>query len=404
MRSRTRKLLLLAAASALPLAGCGTPSDPVAEETSATPVEQSAPTPRLVLSYDGGLLVLDADSLEEVADVPLDGFVRLNPAGDDRHVMVSETGGFRLLDTGSWSEAHGDHHHHYTADPVLTDLRFGAEKPGHVVVHDGWTTLFSDGTGQIDIVTTDELADDPVAATSHAPAAHHGVAVARADGSLVMSIGDEQGRTGLRILDRNRAEVARTDDCPGLHGEAAAAEGVLTFGCEDGLLVVRGDDITKVESADPYGRIGNQAGSERSSIVLGDYKSERDAELERPQRFSLIDTGTGELRLVDLPASYSFRSLDRGPNGEVVLLGTDGALHVYDPETAEPTRRTPVIDPWREPDAWQSPMPNLHVQDGTAYVTDPTGRRIVAIDVATGQRVAEAGLDQATIELTGVAG
>src|SRR5699024_7152105 len=56
-------------------------------EAPAT-VEQRAATPRLVATYDGGLLVLDSGTLETVADIPLDGFARVNPAGDGRHVAV----------------------------------------------------------------------------------------------------------------------------------------------------------------------------------------------------------------------------------------------------------------------------------------------------------------------------
>ena len=48
--------------------------------------------------------------------------------------------------------------------------------------------------------------------------------------------------------------------------------------------------ISKVDSPDGYGRIGNQAGTEASPYVLGDYKTDKDAELERPTRVSIIDT------------------------------------------------------------------------------------------------------------------
>ena len=63
-----------------------------------------------------------------------------------------------------------------------------------------------------------------------------------------------------------------------------------------------------------------------------------------------------------------------------------------------------MIDAWTEPDEWQAPMPNLHVQDGIAYVSDPQARRLVAVDLADGSTVAETSLDEPTIELTGVEG
>jgi len=271
-------------------AGCATPADTEGESTSqaptaAAPVEQSSATPRLALSYDGGVLVLDARTLEQVADIPVDGFVRLNSASNGRHVLVSQSDGFAVLDMGTWTRGHGDHDHYYTAQPTMTDMRFGGAEPGHVVWHDDRLTLFSDGTGAVDVVDPDAFSEghgDLWTASVREP--HHGVAVARSDRSIVVSVGNEEARTGLAILDSAGKQVAANDQCPGLHGEAAAADGVLTFGCQDGILIVRGNEIRKVASPDPYGRIGNQSGSDASSIVLGDYKTIPDAEIERPQR------------------------------------------------------------------------------------------------------------------------
>lgn len=396
-------------------AGCGTSADTEAESsstpapTSAARIEQSTATPRLALSYDGGVLIVDAETLDEVADIPVEGFVRLNSAANGRHVLVSQSDGFAVLDMGTWSDGHGDHDHHYTADPQLTDMRFGGTEPGHVVAHDDRLTLFSDGTGAVDVVDPNDLLvgeDEVWHATVRAP--HHGVAVARADRSIVVSVGDEESRSGVEILNSAGERIVVNDQCPGLHGEAAATGGVLTFGCEDGIVIVRGNEVRKVDSPDPYGRIGNQSGSEASPIVLGDYKTDPDAELERPQQFSLTDTITGAIRIVPTGASYSFRSLGRGPAGEAIILGTDGALHVFDPVTAERVGHHPVIGAWTEPDEWQSPMPNLHVQDGIAYVSDPNARRLVAVSLGeggpTGSLVAEKVLDRPTIELTGVEG
>ena len=46
-----------------------------------------------------------------------------------------------------------------------------------------------------------------------------------------------------------------------MHGEAVAGEETVVVGCEDGMLVYRDGAFTKVASPDPYGRMGNQAGS-----------------------------------------------------------------------------------------------------------------------------------------------
>jgi len=412
-----RRLTLAAsvATCAALLAGCSATDDGTTTEiaaaasgpqsTSAKPFQARSATPRLALTYDGGILVLDAETLSVVGESELGGFNRINPAGDERHVVVTTEEGFRVLDTGTWSEAHGDHAHHYVTAPSLTDVTFEADKPGHVVHHAGRTVLFDDGTGRVESFDPAALADGkPETATFTTPVAHHGVAVELADGRLITTIGDAKTRTGIAVHDAARTEIARSEQCPGVHGEAVAADETVVFGCQDGLLIYRDGAITKVTSPDPYGRIGNQAGSESSAVVLGDYKSDPDAELERPQRVSLTDTATGELRLVDLGTSYTFRSLGRGPFGEALVLGTDGALHVIDPATGAVVRRVPVIDPWTEPEKWQSPRPALFVQGFTAYVTDPATNRIHAVDVEKGEVTATAELPHTPDEITGVRG
>jgi outer membrane protein assembly factor BamB len=358
-----------------------------------------------VLTYDGGIQVLDATTLEVVEDIELAGFNRLNAAGDGRHVMVSTTGGFQVLDVGTWSEPHGDHSHSYTSDPVLTDVTWSAEKPGHVVPHEGRTALFDDGTGTITVLDSGEVADAGAEVRElTTPSAHHGVAVELADGTLVVSEGTEDARTGIRVLDAEGTEVAASAECPGVHGEAVAADEAVVIGCEDGAVVFAGGSIQKVAAPDAYGRIGNQAGTEASPIVLGDYKSDPDAELERPTRVSLIDTRDASLRLVDLPSSYTFRSLARGDDGEALVLGTDGSLHVIDPESGTLVRSIPVVDAWEEPDEWQSPRPAVTVLDGTAYVTDPAANAVHAVDVVTGEVWLSATLNVTPNELTTASG
>lgn len=360
--------------------------------------ERAASAPRLAVTYDGGVLVLDALSLETVADLPVEGYLRVNAAGDGRHVLVSTTGGFRVLDAATWGQAHGDHTHWYTADPLLTDVTYPADEPGHVVVHAGRTALFDDATGHVVVVDSAHVAEGPdgehADAREHTtPDPHHGVAVELEDGSLVVSDGTSDERTGVRVLDADGDVLAATDECPGVHGETVSAGGAVTIGCEDGVVLVRDGALTKVDGPGEYARIGNQAGSEHSPVALGDLKTDPEAELERPTRVSLVDTRTGELRTVTLPASYTFRSLARGDEGEALVLGTDGALHVIDPETGRLERSVPLIDPWTEPDDWQTPRPSLRVHDGSAYVTDPATRRVLAVDVATGAVFRTATLD-----------
>ncbi|WP_407320162.1 zinc metallochaperone AztD [Isoptericola halotolerans] len=414
-RSRAGTALALALPLAL-LAACGTESDePAADATESTEqstdeateeaaTEMQGRTPRLAVTYDGGIKVVDAQTLEEVADFELAGFNRLNAAGDGQHVLVSTTGGFQVLDTGTYGQGHGDHFHYFTTTPELTDVVYAAETPGHAVVHDDTTALFDDGTGLIQLVGSAEIATQEGVEEVQLPEAHHGVAVPLSDGSLLVTEGDEDERTGIRVLDADGEEIAASDECPGVHGEAVAADEAVVVGCEDGALVYADGEITKVETPDDYSRIGNQAGSEASPIMLGDYKTDPDAELERPTTVSLIDTRDASIELVELPASYSFRSIARGDDGEALVLTTDGDLQVIDPETAEITASIPVVDEWEEPMEWQEPRPAVLTLDGSVYVTDPANDSVHAVDVVDGEVWASGELGVTPNEISGALG
>ncbi|MEU0375911.1 zinc metallochaperone AztD [Streptomyces cyaneofuscatus] len=343
----------------------------------------------LVATFDGGLYILDGESLKLATTIDLPGFNRVNPAGDKDHVVVSTDSGFRVLDA---------------TDQALTGIEYKGAKPGHVVRHAAKTVLFTDGTGEVDVFDPTALSGGkkPAGRTYTSAEPHHGVAIELADGKLVSTLGTEEKRTGALVLDRNNKEIARNEDCPGVHGEAAAKNEAVAFGCEDGVLIYQDGEFTKIGSPDDYGRIGNQAGSDASPVLLGDYKTDPEAELERPTRVSLIDTEKKKLRLVDLGTSYSFRSLARGPHGEALVLGTDGAIHVIDPATGRIEKKIPAVSEWQEPLDWQQARPTLFVRGHIAYVSEPGKKALHAIDIEAGKKLTSVTLPKSTNELSGV--
>ncbi|GAB3965366.1 zinc metallochaperone AztD [Streptomyces sparsus] len=395
IRNRVLTATALALAVSTVLTACGgedTASSEAEAKAKTKGTADATPAPvkdPLVATFDGGLYILDGESLEVAETIELPGFIRVNPAGDADHVMVSTDSGFRVLDA---------------AGRELTDIVYEGAKPGHVVRHSGKTALFTDGTGEVNVFDPADLGSGkkPEGRTYRSAEAHHGVAVELGDGELLSTLGTEEKRTGALVLDEDNKEIARNEDCPGVHGEAAAEGGAVAVGCEDGVLIYKDGKFTKVEAPDDYGRIGNQAGSDASPILLGDYKNDLDAELERPTRVSLIDTSTAKLRLVDLGTSYSFRSLGRGPHGEALVLGTDGALHVIDPQTGKVEKEIPVVGKWQEPLDWQQARPTLFVRDHTAYVSEPGKKALHAVDLETGKKLTSVTLPKGTNELSGV--
>lgn len=197
--------------------------------------------------------------------------------------------------------------------------------------------LFTDGTGEVNVFDPADLSSGkkPEGRTSTSAEPHHGVAIELADGTLLSTLGTEEKRTGTLVLDKNNKEIARNEDCPGVHGEAAARNEAIGIGCEDGILIFEDGKFTKIDALDDYGRIGNQAGSDTSPILLGDYRTDPEAEWERPTRISLIDTEKKKLRLVNLGTGYSFRSLARGPHGR--RRGHTARLDRPGPDLASPS-------------------------------------------------------------------
>lgn len=379
-------------------------ADQSEDTTSRESVENSAAQPRLGITYDGGVAILDGETLEMVDNFEAEGFLRLNPAGDGRHMFVTQGESFRLLDAGTWGMAHGDHSHYYTTEPLLTDITVDGPEPGHVVAHDGIGALFFDGSGEIH---TFDLADlDPQVPFEtemvETQEAHHGVAVAFEDGSRFETIGDVDDRSGARVLDSEDNEIASNEDCPGVHGEAAGPGGVIAVGCEDGALVWDGEEFTKIDAGPDYARTGNLFPAEDSNIMLGDYNE--DAEGAPMTEVALVDVDAGEIATADIGSAYNFRSLARGPEGEALVLAEDGQLHVLDPETGEETDPLQVIDEWTEPEEWQEPRPAIQVVDDIAYITEPEGQVIHAVDLTEMESIETAELDFVPNELTAVDG
>lgn len=388
-RPRTRLRALRAASAvtlaSLLLAACGSEDDNASgasgdgsDETTAAASEE-APE-RLAVTYTDGVAVLDAETLEVVEQFDTEEFTRLNAVGDGRNVLLTTSEGFQVLDT---------------AEPVLTDTVFEADTAGHVVRHADRTVLFADGSGETTVFDTDALLESdgqlPETSSWTAPEPHHGVSIELEDGTLVTTVGNEETRSGAVALEADGeewTEIASNEECPGIHGEGTAAGEAVVFGCEDGALLYRDGEFTKLQAPDEFGRMGNAYVSETSPLVLGDYKTDPDAEGYLLSQLALIDTENATLEPVDLPrgVEYTWRGVVRGPDDMAYLLGTDGALHVLDPATGEVTEsHEGIVDPWEGPADWQNPHPALTVDGDTAYVADPANLQVHAVDLTTGE-------------------
>ncbi|UPL10811.1 hypothetical protein [Microbacterium sufflavum] len=386
-RPRSRLALgALGAIAAVALAGCAGAS-PASENTTGAAPEQhdhhEADT-RVALTYDGGVVVLDGDTLETVGEAELDGFLRVNGAGDhDGHVFVTAEDGFHVLDTGLASGA-----------VEFTGEVFEAVAAGHATPHAGRTALFDDGTGEVRVFDTDAVGTGtlPEFDTIASEAAHHGVAIELSDGTVLSTIGTAEARSGVRHLAADGTELARDERCPSVHGEGALKGEVVMFGCEDGVLLFADGAFTKLDAPDEFGRTGNAYVTDTSAVAVGDYKTDPDQEGYFLSQLVLVDTAAASLSVVDAPAEYTWRGVGRSAHDDIVVLGADGSLTVLD-ESGAVQDSWSVIDAWESPAEWQDPHPGLRVVGDIAYVTEPAKKRIVAVDLHTGEVAAEATLD-----------
>lgn len=385
--SRPRSSLALGALGAIAavaLAGCAGTA-PAADRDTAAPDPHEADT-RVALTYDGGVIVLDGDTLDTVGEAELDGFLRVNAAGDhDGHVFVTAEDGFHVLDTGLAS-----------GEVAFTGEVFEAVAAGHATPHAGRTALFDDGTGEVRVFDTDAVGTGTLPAfdTIASEAAHHGVAIELSDGTVLSTIGTSEARSGVRHLGADGAELARNEQCPGVHGEGALKGEVVMFGCEDGVLLFRDGAFTKLDAPDEFGRTGNAYVTDTSAVAVGDYKTDPDQEGYLLSQLVLVDTATDTLSVVELPdgVEYTWRGVGRSAHDDIVVLGADGSLTVLD-ETGEVQDSWSVIDAWESPAEWQDAHPGLRVIGDIAYVTEPSKNRVLAIDLHSGDVAAEATLD-----------
>ncbi|WP_223624200.1 hypothetical protein [Microbacterium sp. EST19A] len=374
----------LAAFAVVALAGCATAS-PAASGGSAAPEEEHEADTRIAVTYDGGVLVLDGETLETVDQVELDGFLRVNGAGDhDGHVFVTAEDGFHVLDTGLAS-----------GEVAFTGEVFEAEAAGHVTPHAGRTALFDDGTGEVRVFDTDAIGTGtlPEFDTLTSEAAHHGVAIELSDGTTLSTIGTAEARTGVRHLAADGTELARDEQCPSVHGEGALKGETVMFGCQDGVLLFSDGGFTKLDAPDEFGRTGNAYVTDTSAIAVGDYNADPDSEGYLLSTLALIDTDTQQLSVVDLPdgMEYTWRGVGRDAHDDIVVLSSDGNLSLLD-ETGAVIDQWSVIEPWESPAEWQQPHPGLHVVGDIAYVTEPASEKILAIDLHSGEVSASAAL------------
>ncbi|SFM33103.1 hypothetical protein [Marinobacter zhejiangensis] len=395
------RLALVAPLLAMTLAGCGgSSSDDDNYGHDHTEIESAG---RLAL-FDTGtaaLKVLDLDQGAVLASFALPGEApRLYASPDHRYGVIVQRGDDRVsfLDSGLYTEDHGDHLHDYAETPVMLNLTLNDHRPTHYTQGEDHGVVFFDGSSgtasaRVTVFSDISLGGGSALASLERENNMHGVAKLLGDQLFVTyrdpSITDttlpaEVERYSLDG-DTFAFENRYTEQCPLLHG-TAANDHVLGFGCSDGVLVIDLQDASygARKLANPAtlaegSRIGTLAGHNNVEALVGiagDQLFVINAEAPA-EPYQMLDIGAGIGRVI--------QGFD-GHGETFYVLGDDGKLRLFDPAANwSLTATLAVTQPLTEGST--TPAIVTSAAGDRLFVLDPDRQRLIEIDSHDGDTV-----------------
>lgn len=350
-------------------------------------------------SAGNGARLLVADGEEPVVHVVdattggiLDSFgtlvparVYAGPSGRYGYAVQMEADVVSVIDAGGTA---GD-------GPALLETSLTGDKPIHFTPHGEQIGVFYDDEGVAKVFAESDLdgarviggvaLDRPEAKPTRLVATrpHHGAAVPLGDYVLLSRPATDPEDSlpiGVDVVTMDGTIVDSFVDCPGPHGEAARGE-TVAVGCTDGVMLIErdGDRFASRKIAYPAGtpadvRAGYVAAADAAPFFFGNFG---DDGLLR------IDPEAGTAEAITLPVPVGSFDLEPGADGRLVVLTTDGRLHLLDPASGEIASSLDAVDPSGF-DEEAGIEPSLVVADGTAYLSDPALGEVVrvALDAA----------------------
>jgi hypothetical protein len=311
------------------------------------------------------------------------GRLKANDSGRLIYITQGRQGRINVFDSGITVDSHGDHFDVAVKPPRLLEASFTGGRPSHVNHGAGMTAIFSDETGTAEAVDEKALlAGKPRSFQIKADAPHHGLVVPM-QGHFALSLSQSvDGRTvahGLDVVKRGGTSVARSADCPRLHGEARVS-GINAFGCTDGVLFLSENkgryELRKATyPADlPQNRmVRNLAGSQTVRSFVGDFGADG---------MVVIDPATMGFSFVQLPARRLSFGRDQ-LNGELAFVVTeDGRLHRLNALTGKLEGSLAVTGGYSMEGGAAVARPRLSANGGVVVITDPAVGKAHVVDAA----------------------
>ncbi|MFK7966265.1 MAG: hypothetical protein AB8C46_20060 [Burkholderiaceae bacterium] len=353
---------------------------------------------RLAIHESGAasVRVLELDNKEMIATIATANPVSALHASPDRRYAVAVQRNQDLvefIDGGIWQEDHGDHLHDYREDPVAMSYRLEGVRPTHYESHDELAAIFNDGLADtntnatVTVISDVGIATDRTEATLDLPMQMHGTAEPRGRYLLTTWRAPDNRDTlpeqvELYVYEESGYQlVTRFEEtCPRLHG-SFANESHTAFGCEDGVLVVSqsGDTFTASKLANPAGlpedvRIGSVYGHHDSVSFIG---------FARPGYLFEIDPVANEIHPITWPGQQVVTTAFANEGKSFLVMDEAGTVHMLD-ATAGWSVSASVPAASGIPEEGSQPSIEPHGHEPAAYVSDPLGKRIVVLDLASG--------------------
>jgi len=296
-----------------------------------------------------------------------------------------------FLDSGLYTEDHGDHLHDYEDDPSLLSFMLTNVKPTHFEAGEDNAIIFNDGSDEsvssVSVFSAASIVDGETLFDVNRETNMHGAAKLIDDHLFVTH--RDAGITDTTLpaeVDRYSVNegVATFEErydaqCAGLHGAGYNHE-TLIFGCSDGILAIDLHDedyaATKFdspESMDEESRIGS---------VYAHHDVEALVTKAGTQLFAtVVEDGVVDYQELMLDEGVTALSQNFTPNGELFwVVGDNEKLYLWD-----------VEESWSESTSFtisDTDITSVSVAPSEAghelYVLDVDGQQVVTVDYESG--------------------
>ena len=305
----------------------------------------------------------------------------------------------QIFDGGVYLEPHDGHMDLVTGPVSLLSVGTSDERPVHTSVHSGWTAIYHDGSGRAALFEEHDLEEerDDYEPVWFDAGLQHGAVVALGDDYFMVTSNNPDypatAESSLPLgaevwtLDGQVVYDASNRSCPGMHGEAANAHGVL-LGCVGGVLFIEGHDgefehdfIDNPADMHESARIGSVWGHEDSEHFFGSASYREDGE-RKSGGLWMIDPEGGSMTRVSLSddSGQVYGTAFDGHGEEFFALTADGMINVISTESGEVEETVQLMDPF---DGDTSPY--FIVIGEVLYLSDRAGGRIAEFHISEGE-------------------